>query len=131
MSSVLPLPNYSTMTINKHLHHLYLAVYFDELIYRCAGYNRSSGFAAECNDCYYFPLEFKCVNLPKLVIYKCDTHPLTLYHEDRIVEPLEWWREICEKNLNKKKLVYTSHDCCTTLHVRLHLRKIPLFEIWP
>ncbi|BAB02601.1 unnamed protein product [Arabidopsis thaliana] len=115
---------------SMHKHPLYLAIYFDEFIYRCEGCTQSSRFAAKCYKGCWFPLEFKCLNLPKLVKYKYDSHSLTLYSDKYYSKSfqLEWWCEICEENINKKKLFYTCHECCTTLHVECILGKYPYLK---
>ncbi|EOA17856.1 hypothetical protein CARUB_v10006261mg [Capsella rubella] len=115
-----------------HKHPLYLAIYYDEFIYKCVGCAQSSRYAATCyNECW-FSLEFKCVNLPKSVKYKHDTHLLTLYcdkdYSKRYQDQLEWWCEICEENIMKSKFCYTCHDCSTTLHVECILGKYPYLK---
>ncbi|XP_019096564.1 PREDICTED: uncharacterized protein LOC104765143 [Camelina sativa] len=115
-----------------HKHPLYLAVYFDEFIYSCAGCTQSSWFAAQCYENCWYPLEFKCLNLPQLVKYKCDTHSLTLYgknyYSKRSEEQLKWWCEICEENIDIANFCYSCLDCCTTVHVDCILGKYPYFK---
>ncbi|ESQ47144.1 hypothetical protein EUTSA_v10028040mg [Eutrema salsugineum] len=118
---------------NAHPHPFYMAEYLDKIVYKCFGCKESSRYAVECGQDYcIFRLEFQCVNLPKMVKYKYETHPLFLcyYDRDPFLGVLEWcdWCEICEEDIKDFCLFYTCYDCCTNLHVGCILGKYPYLK---
>ncbi|KAG2293737.1 hypothetical protein Bca4012_005177 [Brassica carinata] len=96
--------------------------------YSCMGCDQRSKNVVHCPTCY-FPLDFKCVTLPRLVKYKHDVHPLTLYCDksNTRFEKLSWC-EICEEKINVKMLYYICHDCITTLHIGCMIGKYPYLK---
>ncbi|CAH8283513.1 unnamed protein product [Eruca vesicaria subsp. sativa] len=102
------------------------------------GINLSSGFISYlCDGCRQFAtvtarcvekvtyFDFKCVNLPEVMKYKSDDHPLTLYYDEN--HDFEWC-EICEEIIEKGLIFYTCHECTTTLHVDCFLGKYPYLK---
>ncbi|KAG7581821.1 DC1 [Arabidopsis suecica] len=110
-------------------HPLLLKLVYHE--YNCEGCNQRSAIVAHCSTCY-FPMEFKCLTLPRLVKYKHDVHPLTLYCDKgftmRFVRLPYWWCEVCEEEINVQKLFYICHDCNTTLHIECLMGKYPYLK---
>ncbi|KAL0717001.1 hypothetical protein Bca4012_066323 [Brassica carinata] len=103
----------------------YLGVDFNESIYRCYGCRQRSRFAARCVQ-GSFDFDFKCLNLPGLVKYKCDDHPLTFYYDYK--DQNSGWCEICEEIIEKRRIFYTCRCCFTTIHVDCILGKHPYLK---
>ncbi|KAG2294936.1 hypothetical protein Bca52824_041605 [Brassica carinata] len=93
----------------------YLGVDFNEYIYRCYGCRQRSRFTARCVQ-GSIDFDFKCLNLPGRVEYKCDDHPLTLYYDHKL------------KVIAKGRIIYTCRHCFTTLHVDCILGKYPYLK---
>lgn len=103
----------------------YLGVEFNEYIYRCYGCRQRSRFTARCVQ-GSIDFDFKCLNLPGRVEYKCDDHPLTLYYDHK--GHSSGWCEICEEIIEKGRIIYTCRHCFTTLHVDCILGKYPYLK---
>lgn len=87
---------------------------------------RFSGSTASARNTDRIIFDFRCLNLPGLVKYKCDDHPLTLDYD--YIERNNGWCEICEESIEKNRIFYTCHQCITTLHVDCILGKYPYLK---
>ncbi|KAF8098860.1 hypothetical protein N665_0257s0070 [Sinapis alba] len=107
-------------------HPFYLGADFNEYIYRCYGcMQRRSRFTARCEP-GSIDFDFKCLNLPGLMKYKSDDHPLTLYYDNE--DRTSGWCEICEEIIEKTRIFYTCLHCFTTIHVDCFLGKYPYLK---
>ncbi|KAJ4898229.1 Cysteine/Histidine-rich C1 domain family protein [Raphanus sativus] len=105
----------------------YLGVDYNKGTWECYGCEqRFSGSTASARNTDRIIFDFRCLNLPGLVKYKCDDHPLTLDYD--YIECNNGWCEICEESIEKNRIFYTCHQCITTLHVDCILGKYPYLK---
>lgn len=98
---------------------------FEYLCKGCDQYSTNVVYYVTC----YIRLDFKCVTLPRLVKYKHDVHPLTLYCDKSYQRFKQFsWGEICEEEINVEMLYYICHDCITTLHIGCMIGKYPYLK---
>ncbi|KAL0790388.1 hypothetical protein Bca101_006634 [Brassica carinata] len=103
----------------------------------CGCREDSTSTVATCTTCEDYYLDFKCLNLPPVVRFKYDTHPLYLYidtehYKKQLLEserpPPYSWRDVCEEEIHENLLFYVCFDCRTTLHVKCILGRYPYME---
>ncbi|KAG2292399.1 hypothetical protein Bca52824_039068 [Brassica carinata] len=125
----------------KHSTHkcpLYLRLEDNTKSNLCCGCREdSTSTVATCTTCEDYYLDFKCLNLPPVVRFKYDTHPLYLYidtehYKKQLLEserpPPYSWRDVCEEEIHENLLFYVCFDCRTTLHVKCILGRYPYME---
>ncbi|CAH8349754.1 unnamed protein product [Eruca vesicaria subsp. sativa] len=116
--------------------------------YLCCGCHEHSTTVATCTTCEDYSFDFKCLNLPPVMRYKYDIHPLILYF-DRIqykIQQLEkrWdsylfldrgrdrqpnsWCDVCEEEVHEYLLFYVCFICRTTLHAKCILGSYPYMK---
>lgn len=102
--------------------------------YLCCGCHEdsTSTVVATCTTCEDYYLDFKCLNLPPVVRFKYDIHPLYLYidTEKQLLEKRAYsssWCDVCEEEIHEYLLFYVCFEC-TTLHVNCILGKYPYIK---
>ncbi|KAJ0249474.1 hypothetical protein HA466_0149590 [Hirschfeldia incana] len=93
--------------------------------YPCHGCWRESKFRARYVQ-GNIGFDFKCLNLPGLMKYKGDDHPLTLYYDQD--DHNSGWCDICEEIMETGEIYYTCRHCFTTIHVDCILGKYPYLK---
>ncbi|CAN6985321.1 unnamed protein product [Brassica oleracea var. botrytis] len=120
----------------KHTTHrcpLYLRLE-DHGYYLCRGCHVPSTTVATCTTCEDSSFDFKCLNLPPVIRYKYDVHPLYLYSgTEYYKKPLlekrpDSWCDVCEKQILEDLLFYVCFDCRIALHVTCILGNYPYMK---
>ncbi|CAH8315456.1 unnamed protein product [Eruca vesicaria subsp. sativa] len=113
--------------------------------YLCCGCHEYSTTVATCNTCEDDSFDFKCLNLPPVIRYKYDVHPLTLYFDtehykkqmlEKRQENYSWgrerppysWCDACEEEIHENLLFYICFDCRISLHVKCILGNYPYMK---
>ncbi|CAN6824058.1 unnamed protein product, partial [Brassica oleracea] len=125
----------------KHSTHkcpLYLRLEDNTKSNLCCGCREdSTSTVATCTTCEDYYLDFKCLNLPPVVRFKYDTHPLYLYidtehYKKQLLEserpPPYSWCDVCEEEIHENLLFYVCFDSRTTLHVKCILGRYPYMK---
>ncbi|CAN6824178.1 unnamed protein product [Brassica oleracea] len=120
----------------KHTTHrcpLYLRLE-DHGYYLCRGCHVPSTTVATCTTCEDSSFDFKCLNLPPVIRYKYDVHPLYLYsgteyYKKPLLEKIPYsWCDVCEKQILEDLLFYVCFDCRIALHVTCILGNYPYMK---
>lgn len=127
----------------KHITHrcpLYLRLEnhgYNTSSYLCCGcHKKYPTIVATCTTCEDFSFDFKCLNLPPVVRFKYDIHPLYLYfdtehNKKQLLEKRQEsysWCDVCEEEIHENLLFYICFDCRISLHVKCILGNYPYMK---
>ncbi|CAG7899222.1 unnamed protein product [Brassica rapa] len=127
----------------KHITHrcpLYLRLEnhgYNTSSYLCCGcHQKYPTIVATCTTCEGFSFDFKCLNLPPVVRFKYDIHPLYLYfdtehNKKQLLEKRQEsysWCDVCEEEIHENLLFYICFDCRISLYVKCILGNYPYMK---